>query len=181
MTHDFLEHVTKAIDHLQRELQGIRTGRANPSIVEDLSVLAYGTPTPLQQLAAISAPEPRLIVVQPWDASLVKDIEKALSQSPLGINPVVDGKIIRLPFPAMTEERRHELQKVVNEKGEEGRVRVRGIREDVIKELRKNQKEGTMSEDSLEAELKKLQADVTATLEHIETIVKQKTEELSVI
>lgn len=179
--HEFVEHVTKAIDHLQHELQGIRTGRANPSIVENLTVLAYGAPTPLQQLAAITAPEPRLVVIQPWDVSLVKDIEKALGQSPLGINPVVDGKIIRLPFPAMTEERRHELLKVVNEKGEESRVRVRGIREEVIKQLRKDEKEGKLSEDALEAELKKLQTEVTAALAQIEKIIAMKAEELSVI
>ena len=104
MVHDFSEQARKAIEHLQHELQAIRTGRANPSLVEDLLVEAYGTMTPLQQLAAIAAPEPRLIVIQPWDPSITKDIEKALTKSQLGITPVVDGKTIRLPFPSMTEE-----------------------------------------------------------------------------
>jgi len=181
MTHTFSEQAAKTIDHLAQELQSIRTGRANPALVESLVVEAYGTPTPLLQLAAISAPEPRMILIQAWDTSINKDIERAISQSPLGITPVVDGKSIRLPFPAMTEDRRHALQKVVNEKGEEARVSVRNIREDIIKHLRKEEKDGALSEDQLELELKHLQEMVTATLADIESAVEAKEKELTVI
>lgn len=181
MTHTFIEQAAKTVDHLAQELQNIRTGRANPELVETLVVEAYGTPTPLVQLAAISVPEPRMILIQAWDTSLNKDIEKAISKSPLGITPVVDGKSIRLPFPSMTEDRRQALQKVVNEKGEEARVSIRNIREDIIKHLRKSEKEGELSEDQLELELKKLQESVTTSLADIETTVTAKEKELSII
>lgn len=181
MTHQFLPEAAKALEHLRQELQSVRTGRANPAIVEDLQVEAYGTMTPLQQLAAISAPEPRLILIQPWDPSVTKDIERAIAQSSLGITPVNDGKAIRLPFPSMTEERRKELLKVVNEKAENTRVRIRGLREDGVKQLRKAEKDGDLSEDVLDIELKKLQLDVDAQLALVtETIVK-KQEELNII
>lgn len=181
MTHTFVEQAAKTIDHLAEELQNIRTGRANPALVESLVVEAYGTPTPLLQLAAISAPEPRMILIQAWDPSINKDIERAISQSPLGINPVVDGKSIRLPFPAMTEERRQSLKKVVSEKGEEARISLRNIREDIIKHLRLEEKEGRLSEDQLALELKHLQEQVTTSLNDIETNVVAKEKELAVI
>src|SRR5690242_2544372 len=104
------------LEYLERELATLRTGRANPAMVENIPVDCYGGRSPLQQVASISAPEPRLLLVQPWDPSIIKDIEKALSASSLGISPVVDGKNIRLPLPIMTEERRTALQKVVQEK-----------------------------------------------------------------
>lgn len=181
MTHSFLEQAAKTVDHLAEALQNIRTGRANPALVESLVVEAYGVPTPLLQLAAISAPEPRLIVIQAWDPSINKDIERAISQSPLGINPVVDGKSIRLPFPAMTEERRQSLKKVVSEKGEEARISLRNIREDIIKHLRLEEKEGRLSEDQLALELKHLQEQMTASLNDIEKAVAAKEEELTEI
>ncbi len=181
MVHDFSEQANKAVEHLQHELQSIRTGRANPSLVEDLMVEAYGTMTPLQQLAAIAAPEPRLIVIQPWDSSITKDIEKALTKSQLGITPVVDGKTIRLPFPSMTEERRILMTKQSNELGESARVRIRSIREDIIKQLRKAKDQSEISEDVLEVELKKLQQSVEEQLRLIETIVKKKHDELTLI
>lgn len=181
MNQDFDLESAKALEHLEHELQAVRTGRANPAIVEDIAVEAYGTMTPLVQLAAISAPEPRLIVIQPWDPSVTKDIERALSQSSLGINPVVDGKVIRLPFPAMTEERRKEMQKVVNEKGESSRVRIRGIREELVKQLRKAEKDGELSEDIFTLEMKKLQDSVDAQLANIASIVEKKQAELAII
>ncbi len=181
MNHTFSTPAAKTVDHLAQELQSIRTGRANPELVESLVVEAYGTPTPLVQLAAISVPEPRMILIQAWDPSINKDIERAISKSPLGITAVVDGKSIRLPFPAMTEDRRHAMQKVVNEKGEEARVSIRTIREDIIKHLRQQEKDGKLSEDQLALELKHLQELVSTTLSDIETAVKTKTEELAVI
>lgn len=181
MPTDFPIKSAPAIEHLHHELQSIRTGRANPALVEELSVDAYGTPTPLVQLAAISVPEPRLILIQPWDPSIIKEIERSLTQSSLGITPVVDGKNIRLPFPQMTEERRQSLVKVVNEKSEETRVALRSIREDIIRGLRQKEKNGELSEDALELLLKEIQKDVTAALEEIKQIVDEKHTELTTI
>lgn len=181
MPTDFPIQSAPAIDHLRHELQSIRTGRANPGLVEELVVDAYGTPTPLLQLAAISTPEPRVILIQPWDPSIIKDIERALTQSPLGITPVLDGKNIRLPFPQMTEERRQSLVKVVNEKGEETRVSLRTIREEMIRGLRLKEKNGELSEDALELLLKEIQKDVNTALEEIKQIVDDKHTELTTI
>lgn len=181
MSSSFATAAQQALEHLDRELRAIRTGRANPAVLEDVQVDAYGAMTPLVQLAAITAPEPRLLVVQPWDPSVIKDIEKALSQSSLGISPVVDGKLIRLPIPAMTEERRQQMIKLVNEKGEESRVRIRGIREHQVKELRQAEKDGQLSEDAQAAALKKLQAEVDTTLEQVTDQINRKHEELATI
>lgn len=181
MVSSYNDAAAKALDHLQHELQNIRTDRANPALVEELTVTAYGTPTPLMQLAAINAPEPRLIVITPWDPGTMKDIERAISQSPLGITPVVDGKSIRLPFPPMTEERRHEMQKVVNEKSEETRVRIRSSREDQIKHLRLQEKNSQLSEDALDTATKKLQQAVDASLAEVAVLVEAKNKELSLI
>lgn len=177
----FVPHAAKTIEHLHRELSAIRTGRANPSLVEQVIVEAYGTPTPLVQLAAINVPEPRMIVIQPWDPNLIKDVEKAISQSSLGINPVVDGKSIRLPFPSMTEERRLTMTKTVNEKGEEAKISLRSTREDIVKYLRAAERDGEMSEDAVAADLKKLQQLVDEAHGDIDGAVAKKVEELSII
>lgn len=181
MPSDFSTESEAALDHLERELAAIRTGRANPALVEEISIEAYGVATPLVQLAAISAPEPRMIVVQPWDPSVIKDIEKGLTQSSLGITPVVDGKTIRLPFPAMTEERRTQMVKLVNEKAEETRVRIRGIREHLMKDLKQAQKDGSLSEDVVTQKTKQLQNDVDAALEQVASAIERKQEELTTI
>lgn len=181
MPSDFSTESQSALEHLERELAAIRTGRANPALVEEISIEAYGVATPLVQLAAISAPEPRMIVVQPWDPSVIKDIEKGLTQSSLGITPVVDGKTIRLPFPAMTEERRTQMIKLVNEKAEETRVRIRGIREHLMKDLKQAQKDGSLSEDVVTQKTKQLQQDVDAALEQVASAVERKQEELTTI
>lgn len=177
----FSDGAAKALDHLRHELLTIRTGRANPAVVEDLPVSCYGGVSPLQQLAAISAPEPRLLIVQPWDASTVKDIEKALSQSNLGITPVVDGKIIRLPIPAMTAERRSELIKTLNVKAEEARVRVRNAREETMKQLKNDEKTGVQSADTVATAMKSVQQSVAETNATISDLVTAKTEEISTI
>lgn len=177
----FEEGASKALEHLQHELSTIRTGRANPSVIEDISVSCYGGISPLQQLAAISAPEPRLLVVQPWDTSILKDIEKAISQSNLGVNPVVDGKIIRLPIPPMTEERRVDLLKVVNSKAEEARVRLRAAREEAMKELKNDEKSGAQSADAVAAAMKDVQQAVEAATKSIAQMVEQKTNEVTLI
>ena len=139
-----------AITALVNDLAGVRTGRASPALVERLEVAYYGTPTPLQQLATISAPEPRLLTIKPFDPSSLKDIERAILASDLGLTPNNDGKIIRLGIPALNEERRKQLTKVVHHRLEDARVAVRNIRRAVHEDLREFQKEKLISEDDLE-------------------------------
>jgi ribosome recycling factor len=137
----------KTIDALKREFLSIRTGRATPALVEPLKVEYYGTPTPLQQLAAVSAPEARLLVIKPYDASSLSAIEKAVLKSDLGLTPMNDGKLIRLPIPQLTEERRRDLTKVVKKHAEEAHVALRNIRRDGLKDLEEMEKEKMISED----------------------------------
>ena len=149
----------KAVDAVRKEAQSVRTGRAAPSLVEGLEVDAYGTPTPLISLAAISAPEPRLIVIQAWDKSLIKAIEKAIIASNLGLTPSNDGSLIRLSIPALTEERRKDLVKQLHKKVEDGRVEIRTLRRHAQDELRAKTKGAGISADDekrLEAQLQKL-------------------------
>jgi len=149
----------KAIDALRHDVQAVRTGRASPALVEGLEVEAYGTPTPLISLAAISAPEPRLIVIQAWDRGLIKAVEKAIIGSDLGLTPSNDGALIRLNIPALTEERRKDLVKQLHKKVEEGRVEIRTLRRHAQDELRTKTKGAGVSADEekrLEAQLQKL-------------------------
>jgi ribosome recycling factor len=142
------EHrMQSAVTALDRDLDTVRTGRARPALVETLKVEYYGTPTPLNQMAAINAPEPRLITIQPWDKTQLGTIEKAIQKSDLGLNPTNDGNIIRLVIPALTEDRRKDLVKVVHKKVEEGRVAVRNVRRDCLDELRKLQHAKEISDD----------------------------------
>ncbi|MEK7861093.1 MAG: ribosome recycling factor [Chloroflexota bacterium] len=149
----------KAIEALRREVSTIRTGRAAPALVEALEAEAYGVPTPLIQLAAISAPEPRLIVIQPWDRSLIRPIEQAIQKSDLGLTPQSDGTVIRLPIPPLTEERRRDLVKLLHKRIEDGRVEIRTLRRHAHEEMRKKEKDAGVSADDfkrLEAQLQKL-------------------------
>ncbi|MBF6600391.1 MAG: ribosome recycling factor [Dehalococcoidia bacterium] len=142
------EHrMQSAVVALDRDLETVRTGRARPALVEGLKVEYYGSPTPLNQLATIHSPEPRLITIAPWDRSQLGTIEKAIQKSDLGLNPTNDGNIIRLVVPALTEDRRKDLVKVVHKKVEEGRVAVRNVRRDSLDELRKLQHDKTISDD----------------------------------
>lgn len=136
-----------AMEALSRDLSGIRTGRASPALVDRLTVDYYGTPTPMYQIAGVSAPEPRLLVIQPWDKGAVQSIEKAIVQSDLGLNPNVDGTLIRLPIPQLTEERRQELVKVVRSKVEESKVAVRNVRRDAMDNVKELLKEKMIAED----------------------------------
>lgn len=136
-----------SIDHFKLDIASLRTGRVNPSMVDSISIEAYGTRTPLLQLASISCPEPRTIVIQPWDKSITKDIESALQRSDLNLSPVVDGDIIRLNFPPLTEEKRRELVKLLNQKGEETKVSLKQKREKIRDEIVALQSEGTITED----------------------------------
>lgn len=156
-----------AVELLEEDLAAIRTGRASPALVERLEVEYYGTRTPLQQIANISAPEPRLVTIKPFDPSTMKDIERAIQVSDLGLTPSNDGKIIRLSIPPLTEERRHELVKLVRSRTEEARVAVRNVRRDVQNELRDLEKEKEISEDELYRSEERLQK---LTDEHIEAI-----------
>ena len=145
----FEEKMGKSLANLEEEFAGIRAGRANPHVLDKLRVDYYGTPSPIQSVANVSVPEPRMIQIQPWEASMVKEIEKAIMCSDLGINPTNDGKVIRLVFPELTEERRKELAKDIKKKGEDAKVAVRNIRRDAIDHFKKIGKEEDLSEDEI--------------------------------
>ena len=182
MTHpkvdDASEKMRKVIVHLQDQFGSVRTGRAAPALVEKLKVDYYGSEVPLQQLAGFSVPEPRMLVVSPYDKGAIKSIEKAIQASDLGINPSNDGQVIRLTFPPLTEERRKELVKVVKHRAEEGRIAVRNIRRQARHDLEAFEKDGDLSEDELdraEKELEKLTHDVVS---EIDEILSRKEQEL---
>jgi ribosome recycling factor len=144
------ESMEKSVQYMTHEFSSVRTGKASPALVENIDIEAYGgTHMKLKQLALITTPEPRLLVVQPFDASTVRDIERGLKESRLGISPITDGKIIRLPIPELSEERRRDLVKSIRHMAEEARVRVRGHRRSGIDEAKKAKKDGTMTEDQL--------------------------------
>jgi ribosome recycling factor len=152
------EHrMQSAVTALDRELNTVRTGRARPALVESLKVDYYGTPTPLNQMAQINAPEPRLITIQPWDKTQLATIEKAILKSDLGLTPGNDGNIIRLVIPALTEDRRKELVKIVHKKVEDGRVAVRNVRRDALDHLRKAQHDKQISDDDERKAAERLQ------------------------
>ena len=149
----------KSVDYMIHEFSAVRTGKASPSLVENVDVEAYGSAMKLKQLALITTPEPRLLVVQPFDAATVKDIEKALKESKIGITPAVDGKIIRLPIPELSEDRRKDLVRSLRQMAEEARVRVRGNRRTAMDEAKKTVKAGDLTEDQLrdlEGDIQKL-------------------------
>ena len=153
------ETMEKSVDYMIHEFSAVRTGKASPALVENVDVEAYGSSMKLKQLALITTPEPRLLVVQPFDASTVKDIEKALKESKLGIQPLVDGKLIRLPIPELSEERRKDLVKSLKQMAEEARVRVRTNRRHALDEAKKLNTAGDLTEDGLrdaEADVQKL-------------------------
>jgi ribosome recycling factor len=166
-----VEHkMGRAIEAMQRDFQGVRTGRASTSLVERIHVDYYGTETPLNQLAGISVPEPHQIVIQPWDRSVLGAIEKAIIKSDIGLTPNVDGTVVRLNIPALTEERRRELVKVVHGIAEQGRVAVRNVRRDVMHDLRELKSEGEVGSDDerrAEAELQKLTDDHTGEIDEL--------------
>lgn len=168
----------KTLAHLAEELSGLRTGRAHPALVEHMNVVAYQTTMPLKSLATISVPDARTLQIEPWDQATIKDIERAISESSLGIHPTVDGKVLRLVMPVMTEEMRMRLVKVLKEKSEEARVAVRQVREDIRKEL---QKDEAMSDDEkfkIQDELDKLTKEYVET---VEEMAKKKEEEVTTV
>ena len=174
------EKMDKAIAVLKDELSGVRTGRATPALLQRIVVDYYGTPVPIQQLASFSVPEPRTLMVTPYDPNSISSMEKAIMASDIGITPGNDGTVIRLSFPPLTEERRKELSKLVHHRGEEGRVAVRNIRRHSKEELEKLEREGTISEDDLvraERELQKLTdkhiSDIDEVVAHKDTELKE--------
>ena len=174
----FEEKMQKTMHSLYVEFGSIRAGRANPHVLDKIRVDYYGTPTPIQQVANVNVPEPRMIQIQPWEASMVKVIEKAIMTSDLGINPSNDGKVIRLIFPELTEERRKELAKDVKKKGEAAKVAVRNIRRDANDSFKKLSKAEDISEDEiadLEAQIQKLTDKYIA---EVEKAVDEKTKEI---
>ncbi len=150
------EKMEKAVEHLVHGFRGVRTGRASPGLVEDIRVDYYGSPTPLQHMASVSIPEPRLIMIKPFDQGTVKDVEKAIQASELGITPQSDGKIIRLAVPPLSEERRKQLVVLVKDKAEEGRVAIRNIRREANRHADAEKKDGNLSED----DCKRLHSDI---------------------
>lgn len=151
------EKMEKTLHKVQEEFSAVRTGKASPALVEHIRVNAYGTSMTLREMAGITCPEPRMIMIQPWDISNVDPIRKALEESKLGINPLVDGKIIRIPIPELSEERRRDLTKVVKKISEDGKIAIRAIRRDAMDHLKKEQKAGDLTEDQLASSEKDVQ------------------------
>jgi ribosome recycling factor len=172
------DRMTKAVEALRRELATIRTGRAHPGLVEHLRVDYYGVPTPLNQLATVAVPDPRLLTIQPWDRQAMGAIEKAILKSDLSLTPTNDGTLIRLSIPQLTEERRRELAKVVHKKVEEARVEVRNFRRDAHDELRRLQKEKLISEDDQYRGQEKLQKLTDEFVHQVERLGEEKEAEL---
>ena len=170
--------MTKSYNNLLEEFGAIRAGRANPHVLDRITVEYYGTPTPLQQVGNVTVPEPRMIQIQPWDASLIKEICKAIQTSDLGINPNTDGKVIRLVFPELTEERRKELVKDVKKKGEASKVAVRNIRRDAMDEAKKQEKDKEITEDQLKSLEKDIQKATDDAVKKIDSMTAEKEKEL---
>jgi len=172
------ERMMKAVEALQRDFASIRTGKASPALVENLQVEYYGSRVRLRDIAGITAPEPRLLVIQPWDQNAVRNIEKAIQASDLGISPVSDGRVIRLPIPELSEERRRDLTRIVRQRAEQGRVEVRSVRRDANEAARKAQKNGEITEDDLADMLEKIQNLTDQYVEEIDRLLEAKQEEL---
>lgn len=174
----FDEKMGKTMNNLAEEFGGIRAGRANPHVLDKLRVDYYGTPTAIQQVANVSVPEPRMIQIQPWEASMVKEIEKAILTSDLGINPTNDGKTVRLLFPELTEERRKELAKDVKKKGENAKVAIRNIRRDANDSFKKLAKEEDVSEDKIKQLEDQAQKMTDKYIADVDRAVEAKTKEI---
>ena len=168
----------KTIDVMKSEFNTIRAGRANAAVLDKITVDYYGAPTPIQQIASISTPEPRMLAIQPWDSSALKAIEKAIQQSDLGINPQNDGKVIRLVFPQLTEERRKDLSKQVKKMGEDAKVAIRNIRRDAVDTFKKQQKKSEITEDDLKTLEKDIQDATDKYCKEIDNETAKKEKEL---
>ncbi len=172
------EKMKKAVEIFTKDLGTIRAGRAVPSLLDKITVDYYGTPTPLNQLSTISAPEARLLMVQPWDKNIIKDIEKAILKSDLGLSPNNDGNVIRLPVPQLTEERRKELVKLIKKKAEEGRVAVRNIRREANDQLKTEEKNGEITQDDLKRSQEQIQKLTDKYIENLDKILENKEKDI---
>lgn len=172
------EKMEKAINNYAEKLSEIRAGRANPAILNKVRIDYYGTPTPINQVAGISVPEARLIVIQPWDVSVLKEIEKAILTSDIGINPNNDGKVIRLTFPELNEERRKELVKEVKKMTEEAKIAVRAVRRDGIEKAKTEQKDGELTEDELKQAENDIQKITDKKIGEVDKILENKEKEI---
>ena len=185
MTHPLLTdlqgRMKKALDHTLHEFSTIRTGKASPAMVEGVMVEAYGTSMRLRDCAAITTPDPRLIQITPWDKSIIRDVEKSLQTANLGINPIVDGGVIRMPLPELSRERRQEFVKLAHKLAEEGRVSVRGARHAGMETAKKEQKEGKMSEDDARRIEKEIQTMTEKFIKDIDAHLAAKEKELTTV
>ena len=172
------EKMKKSIESVMSDFDTVRAGRANASVLNRISVDYYGTPTPIQQIGSIGSPDPRTLVITPWDASILKGIEKAIQESDLGINPQNDGKCIRLAFPQLTEERRKELIKQVKKYGEDAKVAVRNVRRDAVDFVKKAQKKGELTEDDQKKAEKDIQELTDKYIKKIDEMCAKKDKEL---
>ena len=178
MNNVYEEKMDKTISVFKESLAEIRAGRANPAILNKISVEYYGVPTPINQVAGISVPEARMILIQPWDISLLKEIEKEILKSDIGINPNNDGKVIRLTFPELNEERRKEIVKDIRKLAEEARVAVRSIRRDAIDEAKELEKKSEITEDDLKNEEDEIQKLTDRKIQEIDTLLESKEKEI---
>ena len=178
---EYDQKMLKTIDVVKANFASVRAGRANAGVLDRIMVEYYGTPTPLNQVAAISSPDPRTLVIQPWDGSLLKAIEKAIQTSDLGINPQNDGRVVRLAFPQLTEERRKDLTKQVRKYGEEGKVALRNIRRDAMEDFKKMKKNSEITEDDQKNLEKELQDLTDKRCKEIDELTAKKEKELMAV
>ena len=176
--HIYREKMGKSIESVEADFASVRAGRANAAVLDRISVDYYGSPTPIQQVAAISTPDPRVLQISPWDASILKAIEKAIQNSDLGINPQNDGRCLRLNFPQLTEERRKELVKQIRKYAENGKVAIRNIRRDAMETFKKQEKKSEITEDDLKQAEKDLQKLTDDSCKHVDDLLARKEKEL---
>jgi ribosome recycling factor len=172
------EHMEKSLDAVRREFNSVRTGKASPALLDMVRVDAYGSKMPLNQVASVNAPEPRLLLVQPWDKGLMNDIEKAIRNSELGLNPANDGNIIRVPVPALNEERRREMVRMLHRLAEEGRIAIRHARQEANKEIKRRQGDHEISEDDSRREMDRIQKLTDEYIGKIDHLLAAKEEEV---
>ena len=175
------EKMKKTIEVVKSDFASVRAGRANAAVLDKIQVSYYGTPTPIQQVASISTPDPRTLAIQPWDGSILRDIERAIQSSDLGINPQNDGRIIRLSFPQLTQVRRVELTKQVRKYGENGKVAIRNIRRDAMEDIKKMTKKSELTEDDQKSLEKELQEITDKRCKEIDTLTAEKEKELMAV
>lgn len=172
------ERMQKAVDATRREFTAVRTGKATPTLLDSVRVEAYGSKMPINQVATVSTPEPRMLLVQPWDKNLIPEIEKGIQVADLGLNPSNDGNVIRVPIPTLNEERRKELVRMLHKMAEDGRIAVRQARQDANKEIKRRQQEHEISEDEAHRELEEVQRLTDAHVDKIDSLLEKKETEV---